>query len=54
MNLKKLFLILYDVTMHKTDFIIDTFKNINCIFEFIPGGLTRVLQPLDISIKKLY
>ena len=44
--LKKGFLILDDSTMHKSEHNNDEFKIINSIFEFIPGGLIRVLNLL--------
>lgn len=46
------YLILDKATSHVTDNIIAKYKNDNNFLTFIPSGLTRYLQPLDVVINK--
>ena len=39
---------------HCTDNIIKEFQKGNRAITFIPGGLTRFYQPLDVSVNKLF
>lgn len=39
---------------HKTDEIIQFMYNNNVEYKFIPAGLTSKLQPLDLSVNKVF
>ena len=39
---------------HTDNYILKKLKKHGTHFVFIPGGLTRFLQPLDIGIKKVF
>ena len=41
-----------DASMHKIDIVKDKIKECKTKISIIPGGLTRYLQPLDLSINK--
>ena len=43
-----------DTSMHKIDIVKDKIKECNTKISMIPGGLTRYLQPFDVSINKLF
>ena len=43
-------LIIKRATTHYDDTLSETFKQYNGAYEFIPSGLTRFIQPLDVSI----
>ena len=49
---KKGYLILDKATSHYTNNLISLFNKGDNIISFIPGGLTRFFQPLDVSINK--
>jgi len=49
-SLKKI-LIMERVTSHYDETLMDIFKKYNSYFILIPPGLTRFIQPLDVSIK---
>lgn len=49
---KKLFLVMDKCTVHTKDSIIKTLKSQGSEVEFIPGGCTGLLQPLDVCINK--
>jgi hypothetical protein len=46
-------LILDTYTEHITEKLVESLKRLNIDHLYIPGGLTPVLQPLDISLNKL-
>ena len=48
------YLILDKATSHITQNILDTFKSNNQFLSFIPAGLTRFIQPLDVVVNKPY
>ena len=51
--LKKRSLLLWDqFRAHKTDKVKDVLKNLKISLAMIPGGLTSVLQPLDVVLNK--
>ncbi|CAG8602696.1 4526_t:CDS:2 [Acaulospora morrowiae] len=37
---------------HKTESVKNTYKELNCIPAIIPGGLTSIVQPLDVCLNK--
>ena len=41
-----------DVSLHKIDILMDKIKQLKIEISMIPGGLTRYLQHLDVSINK--
>ena len=41
-------------TSHKNDEIINFMYNNNVDYQFIPAGLTSKLQPLDLSVNKVF
>ena len=43
-----------DASMHKIDFVKDKIKECGTKISIILGGLTRYLQPLDVSISKQF
>ena len=45
-------LVLDSFEAHKTEQVKRSFKNENTDLAVIPGGLTSVLQPLDVSLNK--
>lgn len=45
-------LLLDTFTVHRMPSVIDALRLLSCDPLFIPGGLTPILQPLDISINK--
>ena len=45
-------LVLNDASMHKIKEVKEQIESWNTHISLIPGGLTRYLQPLDISINK--
>ena len=50
---RKIMLVLDDVKCHRNEgFIADLVKRTNTTFILIPGGLTRLLQPLDRMLNK--
>ena len=49
---KNTMLVLDDASMHKIKEVKEQIESWNTHISLIPGGLTRYLQPLDISIKK--
>ena len=49
---KETMLVMDDASMHKIDIVKDKIKECNTKISMIPGGLTRYLQPLDVSINK--
>lgn len=50
----KCLLILDQAPSHKTDEIIQFMYNNNVEYKFIPAGLTSKLQPLDLSVNKVF
>ena len=48
------YLIMDIATSHYDNNIIKKFANENKFISFIPSGLTRYLQPLDISVNKVF
>lgn len=46
------YIILDKATSHKTDKIVNTYKNSDNFLAYIPTGATRYLPPLDIVINK--
>ena len=49
---KDMMLVMDDALMHKIDIVKDKIKECKTKISMIPGGLTRYLQPLDVSINK--
>ena len=51
---KKCLLILDKAPSHVDNDILEKFKLYNTHYVYMPGGLTRYLQPLDIGINKVF
>jgi hypothetical protein len=49
---KKNLLVLDSFEGHKTESVKNTYKELNCIPAIIPGGLTSIVQPLDVCLNK--
>ena len=42
------------VSAHKADSVKDQLKDLNTHIAIIPGGLTKILQPLDLTVNRVF